>query len=64
MKRSIAHVESVPKFVEEVVERWMNSSGHRRNILRPGNSVMGVGVAFGENANGFEVIWVQLFAGS
>ena len=46
----------------EVVERWMNSSGHRRNILRPGYRRMGVGVAFGENANGFEVVWVQLFA--
>lgn len=47
----------------EVVERWMNSSGHRRNIMRPGNRLMGVGVAFGENANGFEVVWVQLFGG-
>ncbi len=48
----------------EVVERWMNSSGHRRNILRPGATEMGAGVAFGENENGFEVVWVQIFAGS
>ena len=47
----------------EVVERWMNSSGHRRNILRPGATEMGAGVAFGENENGFEVVWVQVFAG-
>ena len=47
---------------DEVVHRWMNSSGHRRNILRRGATVMGMGVAFGENANGFEVVWVQVFA--
>jgi len=48
----------------EVVGRWINSSGHRRNILRAGNALMGVGVAFGETADGFEVLWVQLFGGS
>ena len=47
----------------EVVGRWMNSSGHRRNILRRGFTELGVGVAFGDNDNGFEVIWVQVFAG-
>ncbi len=47
---------------EEVVRRWMNSSGHRRNILRRNAGEMGLGVAFGENANGFEVVWVQVFA--
>jgi hypothetical protein len=47
----------------EVVERWMNSSGHRHNILRPRATEMGAGVAFGENENGFEVVWVQIFAG-
>lgn len=47
---------------EEVVERWLNSSGHRRNILREKATQMGVGVAFGDNANGFEVLWVQVFA--
>ncbi len=48
---------------EEVVRRWLDSSGHRRNILRRGAAQMGAGVAFGENANGFEVLWVQVFAG-
>ncbi len=47
---------------EETVRRWMNSSGHRRNILRRGATEMGLGVAFGENENGFEVVWVQVFA--
>lgn len=47
----------------EVVERWMNSSGHRRNILRSGSIHTGLGVAFGETERGFEVVWVQLFGG-
>ncbi len=46
----------------EVVRRWANSSGHRRNILRRGAAEVGLGVAFGENENGFEVVWVQVFA--
>ena len=46
----------------EVVHRWMNSSGHRQNILKRRATEMGLGVAFGENANGFEVVWVQVFA--
>jgi uncharacterized protein YkwD len=44
----------------EVVGRWLESSDHRRNILRPAAEELGVGVAFGDNANGFEVLWVQL----
>jgi len=48
---------------EEVVRRWMKSYGHRRNMLLHDATHTGLGVAFGENANGFEVVWVQLFAG-
>ncbi len=48
---------------EEVVRRWLESSGHRRNILHPRYRKLGVGVAFGENEKGFEVIWVQTFGG-
>ncbi len=47
---------------DEVVRRWANSSGHRRNILRRGAAEVGLGVAYGENENGFEVLWVQVFA--
>ncbi len=48
---------------DEVVRRWMNSSGHRRNILRRNATEVGLGVAFGVNrADEFEVIWVQMFA--
>lgn len=47
---------------EEVVRRWLDSPGHRRNILDRRVREMGVGVAFGENSRGFEVLWVQVFA--
>jgi len=48
---------------DEVVRRWMDSSGHRRNILKRGFSEMGLGVAYGVNsADEFEVVWVQVFA--
>ena len=47
---------------DEMVRRWMNSSGHRGNILWSRATEMGSGVAFGENDNGFEVVWVQVFS--
>lgn len=47
----------------EVVDRWMNSSGHRKNILNAKFTRMGSGVAFGEGRRGVEVVWVQMFAG-
>lgn len=47
----------------EVVDRWMNSSGHRKNILNARFNRMGSGVAFGETSKGVEVVWVQVFAG-
>lgn len=63
-RRSITeNIAKGPFTPSEVVDRWMNSSGHRKNILRPASTEMGVGVAFGENENGFEVIWVQMFGG-
>ena len=47
----------------EVVERWMESSGHRDNILGKRFTEIGNGVAFGDTPDGLEVIWVQVFAG-
>ena len=47
---------------DEVVRRWADSSGHRRNLLHRRVTEVGTGVAYGENANGFEVLWVQVFA--
>src|SRR5699024_2120590 len=42
---------------EEVVQGWMNSSGHRANILNPNFTHIGVG--FVENGNH----WTQQFIG-
>lgn len=48
---------------EEVVERWMKSPGHRRNLLRAGVTDTGLGVAVGTDEQGeVEVVWDQLFA--
>ncbi|MBZ4322535.1 CAP domain-containing protein [Streptomyces huiliensis] len=45
----------------EVVEGWMNSPGHRANILAPGFTHLGVGFAGGGPAGTY---WTQLFGGS
>ena len=44
----------------EVVEGWMNSPGHRANILKPGFTHIGVGFAGGGPAGTY---WTQLFGG-
>lgn len=43
---------------EAVMQGWMDSSGHRANILRSGYTVIGVGVA--TNSSG-QKYWVQNF---
>jgi len=49
---------------EEVMESWMNSSGHRRNILEPRFRELGVGYILKENdAKGYRHYWVQIFRG-
>ena len=44
----------------EVVEGWMNSPGHRANILKPGFTHIGIGFAGGGRAGTY---WTQLFGG-
>lgn len=44
----------------EVVRGWMNSPGHRANILKPGFTHIGVGFAGGGTAGTY---WTQLFGG-
>ncbi|MGN0634663.1 MAG: CAP domain-containing protein [Acutalibacteraceae bacterium] len=44
---------------EEVVQAWMNSKGHRENILNPAYTKIGVGCA--DNVQGS--YWVQIFVG-
>lgn len=47
---------------EEVVEGWMNSPGHRRNILYPRFNKLGVGYCYAPNGvGGYQHYWVQLF---
>lgn len=43
---------------EEVVRGWMNSPGHRANILKPEFSHLGIGYATGSRAGTY---WTQLF---
>ena len=45
---------------EEVMKSWMNSSGHRANILNPDMKKLGVGYAEGGS---YRTNWVQLFTG-
>ncbi|MFI9206436.1 CAP domain-containing protein [Streptomyces sp. NPDC053048] len=45
----------------EVVRGWMDSPGHRANILTPGFTHLGVGYATGGRAGTY---WTQLFGGS
>jgi uncharacterized protein YkwD len=51
--------------VEEALDAWLGSSGHRRNILDPGCRELGVGLAVGAGYDaapgGYRVIWVQSF---
>lgn len=51
--------------VGEVVETWMGSPGHRKNILSPNFSELGVGLALGKGPDGkHQVLWVQNFGAS
>jgi uncharacterized protein YkwD len=48
----------------ETVNRWMDSSGHRRNILRRRATLTGLGLAVGPGElECHDVLWVQLFGG-
>lgn len=47
---------------EEVVQSWMDSPGHRRNILYPRFNKLGVGYCYDLNGvGGYQHYWVQLF---
>ncbi|WP_369716905.1 CAP domain-containing protein [Leptotrichia sp. HSP-536] len=48
------------KSPEEVMNAWMNSSGHRANILNPNYTEMGVGFTYATNSI-YGTYWVQLF---
>ena len=46
----------------KTVEQWMNSPGHRENILNPAYRELGVGYAY-EDYSTYHHYWVQLFRG-
>ena len=45
---------------EAVVDSWMNSDGHRENILNPEYREMGIGYVYSEDSH-YNHYWVQLF---
>ena len=45
----------------DVMNQWMNSEGHRANILNPGFTSLGVG--FVQTSSGYKYYWTQVFAG-
>ena len=49
--------------LDEVMETWMNSPGHRKNILSSNFTELGVGLVLGRNdkTGEYRVIWVQNF---
>jgi uncharacterized protein YkwD len=53
---NIAHKQTTPR---KVMASWMESEGHKQNILT--DSFMHIGVAVAKNAKG-ERYWVQVFA--
>ena len=44
---------------QQVMNSWMNSEGHRKNILNPNFTELGVGIA----SNGSSLYWTQMFIG-
>lgn len=50
------------KTPQEVVDEWMNSEGHRKNILSPEYTKIGVGYAFIVDSR-YGYYWDQIFAG-
>jgi uncharacterized protein YkwD len=46
----------------EVISHWMDSSGHRANLLAPQLTRIGIGCAFDASGDTEDVLWVQLLA--
>ncbi len=46
---------------EEVVNAWMNSPGHRANILNPDLEYLGVGFYYDNSGTGYHYYWSQNF---
>ncbi|HXO22808.1 MAG TPA: CAP domain-containing protein [Thermoanaerobaculia bacterium] len=48
--------------VDEVMDGWMKSTDHRRNLLLPDIDNLGVGLAIGRYEDRLRLLWVQEFA--
>ncbi|HEV7517799.1 MAG TPA: CAP domain-containing protein, partial [Thermoanaerobaculia bacterium] len=48
--------------VDEVMSGWLGSSGHRRNLMDPDFTDLGVGLAVGRFEDRLRILWVQEFA--
>lgn len=46
----------------QVVDGWMHSEGHRRNIMSPNFKKLGVGYYYSSNSE-YGAYWVQMFIG-
>lgn len=46
---------------EETFNQWMNSPGHRANILKADYDELGVGYSYGESNPTYHHYWVQIF---
>ncbi len=59
-KSAAENIAAGQKTPKDVVTAWMNSEGHRKNILNPSLTQMGVGVYEGGS---YGIYWTQLFIG-
>ena len=49
---------------QDVVNGWMSSDGHRKNIMNPAYTKMGLGsVKVDNDPNGYGMYWAQMFVG-
>ena len=46
---------------ESVMTLWMNSEGHKANILNPDFKYLGVGYLYDESSE-YQYYWVQIFS--
>jgi uncharacterized protein YkwD len=47
--------------VGDAVDGWLRSRDHRRNLLHPRLTEMGIGLAVGKDRTGYTALWVQTF---
>ncbi len=57
--RAAENIAAGQRTPEAVMESWMNSDGHRQNILNPNLTELGVG--FYEGSTGYKYYWTQCF---